>query len=126
MLKLLNIKSTKSGITLIEVMVALLIISVSLLAAQNSTNNTTLNYSYLQKSILSSIIARNILVDITLQQQTLNVNRYLCAAPLAFECEIRIKPTPNKYLQAITILVYSNQSSFTPIQSIVTLLPYNN
>ena len=121
-----KINIINKGLTLIEVLVALMIISTSLLAAQRTICNTINNYGMLQKNIIASILSRNILTELILSQKVMHKGRYLCEENMPnfpFECQINIKSTPNKYIFAAEILVYANKNSQTPLERSFTLLP---
>ncbi len=112
-----------SGLTLIEVLVALIIISTSLLAAQRTITNTITNYSKLQQNILAAILSRNILIELMLSQNIANSGvRYTCAEDLPFECQLNTKNTPNRYIISAEILVFTDKNARTPIERSFTLL----
>ncbi|MFM2344468.1 MAG: hypothetical protein RLZZ210_1079 [Pseudomonadota bacterium] len=116
-------RMVRKGLTLIEVLVALVIISTSLLAAQRTISNTIVNYTRLQQNIFAVIISRNILTELVLGNKILRNGRYLCEEGLPFECQVNAKNTPNRNIIAAEILVYADKNSQTAIERSYTLLP---
>ncbi len=110
------------GITLIEVLVALVIISTALIAAQRTIGNIINNYARLQQNIIASIVAKNTLVELMLSQKIV-ATRHICQNGLPFECQLISRATPNRYLLSVEILVYVNQQAQSPIERLYTLVP---
>jgi len=113
----------KRGITLLEVLIALTIISISLLSTWRAVNLTTNNYSRIQENLIASIIAKNILVEISLNKGINRLDTYTCQDGLPYLCKIQTKKTPNKYLYGVDILVYKDKDLITTLS---TILPYDS
>ncbi len=115
----------KRGITLIEVLIALVIISVCLMASLRSVNLTTNNYINLTNKSMANIIARNILVELNLKQKVDTFKAYQCQSEQDFMCQIIVDKTPNKNLFSVKILVFANQQTITPLVSLITVMRLN-
>jgi type II secretion system protein I len=100
------------GITLIEVLIALVIVSISLMALWKSLGSTINNYEYLHKKIRANIVAKNMLIENSLQQNDIQ-NTYAyniessCLYDKDFICAINTKYSPNQHLKIINIIVKS-------------------
>jgi general secretion pathway protein I len=114
-------KSNK-GLTLIEVLVALVIISTALIAAQRTIGNTINNYARLQQNVIASIVAKNALIELILNQH-ITPTRYVCQKGLPFECQMVSRLTPNRYLLSVEILIYTDKQVQNPIERLYTLVP---
>lgn len=96
------------GFTLIEVLVALTIVAVSLMASLRAAGNLTLTSGDLKARTLAQWSAENRLAQMRIQAEWPNVgnNRYDCSqAGVALTCQEDVFPTPNASFRRVEISV---------------------
>lgn len=102
-------KTTHRGFTLIEVLVALTIAAVALIASVRATGALTRGSSELKARTLAEWSAENRLAEIRVQRLWPNVgNRnYDCSqAGVVLQCRERVLSTPNRFFRRIEINVH--------------------
>ena len=90
------------GFTLLEVLVALVIIGVALAAAMRGAISLTSTAEYTRQKLLAVLTAENRLLELRLGRERLEVGDIVVACPqggVAFSCAQAIKPTPNPFFR---------------------------
>jgi general secretion pathway protein I len=97
------------GFTLLEVLVALVIIGVALAAAMRGAYALIGNAQDTRAMLLASMAAENRLLELRLARSRLEVGQTEtpCAqANVEFACEQIVKPTPNPFFRRVELRVY--------------------
>jgi len=98
------------GFTLVEVLVALTIVSVALMAALRAVGSLTEGSYELRARTLAQWSAENRLAQIRIQSEYPNVgrNRYDCSqAGVELDCQQDVFATPNSSFRRVELSVYS-------------------
>ncbi len=98
-----------SGFTLLEVLVALLIVGTALGASLRAVSSLTQNSAALRASMMATWSAENRLAHIRLTQQWLNTGRRDFACPqgeLQLHCMEEVLSTVNPFLRRVEVSVY--------------------
>lgn len=101
---------TTHGFTLIEVLVALTIVGVAMIATLRAAGNLTRNTDALRMRTLASVSAENRLVQMRLQQEFPPIGQRTADCPqgeLNLLCEEEIKSTPNPNFRRVEVSVYN-------------------
>lgn len=110
-----------AGFTLLEVLVALIIIGTALAASLRSVASLTQNSQDLRAAMMATWSAENQLTQIRLSQEWPPLGRrvFACAqAELALRCEQQINPTPNPAFRRVEVSVVDERN---PGRKIITL-----
>jgi general secretion pathway protein I len=102
-----------SGFTLLEVLVALLIVGTALGASLRAVGSLTRNSADLRASMMATWSAENRLAQIRLSQQWQDAGRHDFACPqgdLPLYCTEVILPTPNPFFRRVEVSVYDSAS----------------
>lgn len=97
------------GFTLLEVLVALVIIGVALAAAMRGAMTLTGNANDTRQALLASMAAENRLLELRLArgQLTLGQSETPCSqANIEFACEQIVKSTPNPFFRRVELRVF--------------------
>lgn len=97
------------GFTLLEVLVALVIIGVALAAAMRGALALTGNSVDARRILLATITAENRLLELRLARDRLEPGQTSteCAeGGVAFVCEQIVKPTPNPFFRRVELRVF--------------------
>ncbi len=100
------------GFTLLEVLVALVIIGTALGASLRAVGSLTQNSDDLRASMMATWSAENRLTQIRLAHEwpALGNRSFDCKqAELALSCEEEILATPNPYFRRVEVSVYNEQ-----------------
>lgn len=103
---------SKRGFTLLEVLVALVIIGVALAAAMRGALSLTGTAEETRYKLLATLTAENRLYELRLARQRLELgqNSTDCEqGGVAFVCEQIVKATPNPFFRRIELRVYRTQ-----------------
>jgi len=110
------------GFTLIEVLVALAIVGVSLLAGLRATGALTLHAQRQSDVLLGQLCAENALHQIRLSRQMPGVgesNRECLQADQTFTLVLNVQPTPNPNFVRVDALVRNTTEPVLRISTIV-------
>jgi general secretion pathway protein I len=97
------------GFTLLEVLVALVIIGVALAASMRGALSVTNAAEDLRHTLLATTIAENRLAELRLQRGSLEVGQTTAAcaqAGVEFECEQIVRSTPNPFFRRVELRVF--------------------
>jgi general secretion pathway protein I len=95
--------------TLLEVLVALVIIGVALAASMRGALSLTSAAEDTRYTMLATMVAENRLLELRLARQGLEIGQTTtpCAqADVEFECEQTVKSTPNPFFRRIELQVF--------------------
>ena len=110
------------GFTLVEVMVALAITAIALVAGLKSTAAVTDNADRQGRLLLGQVCAENRLVELRLARQLPNVGDTVsdCAqAGLTLQVAQAVRPTPNPRVRRVEVRVLEGGRQVVSITSIV-------
>ena len=100
-----------SGFTLLEVLVALLIVGTALGASLRAVGSLTRNSADLRASMMATWSAENHLAQIRLEQQWQDAGRRDFSCPqgeLPLYCTEVVLPTPNPFFRRVEVSVYDS------------------
>ncbi len=103
-----------SGFTLLEVMVALVIVGTALGASLRAVGSLTQNSNDLQKSMMATWSAENRLAKIRLAKEfpPLGKRRFACPqGELSLVCEESVYTTPNPFFRRVEVSVFDTQNA---------------
>ena len=106
-----------AGFTLLEVLVALVIVGTALGASLRAVGSLTQNSSDLRASMMATWSAENRLAQIRLAHEwpALGQRRFDCPqGELILICEENVFPTPNPYFRRVEVSVLDAQDSKDP------------
>jgi len=101
--------SQQRGFTLLEVLVALVIIGVALAAAMRGALSLTTAAEDTRYTMLATMVAENRLLELRLVRESLEVGQTStpCAqADVEFECLQTVKSTPNPFFRRVELQVF--------------------
>jgi general secretion pathway protein I len=117
------------GFTLLEVLVALVIIGVALSAAMRGAMSLTGTAEDTRYKLLASLTAENRLIELRLARQRLELGQNTTDCEeggVPFICEQIIKSTPNPFFRRIELRVYHSQDDRRrQYAEMLTVLPTN-
>ena len=123
-------KSRSRGFTLLEVLVALVIIGVALAAAMRGAMALTSSAEYTREKMLAVMTAENRLLEMRLARERLEQGEV--SAPceqggMTFQCVQAVKPTPNPFFRRVEVRVLKpdNDGSLHVLAELMTVLPTN-
>ena len=111
-----------SGFTLIEVLVALAIVAISLLAGVQATSALTRNALRQSDIVLAQLCAENELVRVRLSRQMPSVGDSTQACEQAgrrLDVRLIVRPTPNPSFRRVDAQVLDGENSVLRISTIV-------
>ena len=100
--------------TLLEVLVALVIIGVALAASMRGALSLTGAAEDTRYALLATMIAENRVLELRLARENLAIGQTStpCSqANVEFECEQTIKSTPNPFFRRVELLVFRDSGS---------------
>jgi len=122
-------KTRPRGFTLLEVLVALVIIGVALSAAMRGALALTGNAVDSRRMLLATITAENRLLELRLARSQLTVGQTAtdCAeGGVTFVCEQVVKPTPNPFFRRVELRVlYRDADTQRRYAEMMAVLPIN-
>lgn len=120
----------KQGFTLLEVLVALVIIGVALAAAMRGAISLTSTAEYTRHKLLAILTAENRLLELRLGRERLEPGEIVVSCPqggVDFNCTQAIKPTPNPFFRRVELRVFrsDDQGNRQQLAELMTVLPTN-
>jgi len=106
-------RSPPRGFTLLEVLVALVIIGVALAASMRGALSVTNATEDLRNTLLATMVAENRFAELRLERGSQEVGQttFACAqAEVEFECEETVGSTPNPFFRRVELRVYRVQA----------------
>ena len=117
------VTSAETGFTLIEVLVALAIVAIALLAGLQATSALTNNAMRQSDVLLAHVCAENELVRIRLQQQMPDVGNKtsLCEqAGRNLQVNLSVQPTPNPKFRRVDAQISDGSTPVLRLSTVVT------
>jgi general secretion pathway protein I len=121
-----NAAGKSHGFTLLEVLVALVIVGTALGASLRAVGSLTQNSSDLQASMMATWSAENRLAQIRLGREwpPIGQRTFECAqADLPLVCEENVLPTPNPAFRRVEVSVFNNQNAARRIIKLTQVVP---
>ena len=121
-----NHQALNQGFTLLEVLVALVIIGTALAASLRAVASLTQNSSDLRAAMMATWSAENRLTQIRLAHEWPPIGRrdFSCAqAELFFRCEEQIYPTPNPAFRRVEVVVIDERQTSHRIIMLSQIVP---
>lgn len=122
-------RSRLAGFTLLEVLVALVIIGVALAAAMRGAMSLTNAAEGTRMKLLATLTAENRLLELRLARQRLDIGQSSAECEqggVMFACEQAIKSTPNPFFRRIELRVYLDGSDgHRQLAEMMSVLPTN-
>lgn len=118
------------GFTLLEVLVALVIIGVALAASMRGAMSLTSTADYSRQKLLAVLTAENRLLELRLARERLEPGEEILACEqggITFTCAQAVKPTPNPFFRRVEVRVYRSDDAGNRQQlaELMTVLPTN-
>jgi general secretion pathway protein I len=118
------------GFTLLEVLIALVIIGVALSAAMRGAMSLTSTADYTRQKLLAVLTAENRLLELRLGRDQLSLGEQISnceQAGISFICAQAVKPTPNPFFRRVEVRVYRSDDAGNRQQlaELMTVLPTN-
>ena len=121
-----NRQALNQGFTLLEVLVALVIIGTALAASLRAVASLTQNSSDLRAAMMATWSAENRLTQIRLAHEWPPIGRrdFSCAqAELSLRCEEQIYPTPNPAFRRVEVVVIDERQASRRIIMLSQIVP---
>jgi general secretion pathway protein I len=118
------------GFTLLEVLVALVIIGVALAASMRAAMSLTNTTEYSRDKLLALLTAENRLLELRLARERLEPGEEILPCEqggIAFTCAQAVKPTPNPFFRRVEVRVFRSDEAGNRQQlaELMTVLPTN-
>jgi general secretion pathway protein I len=118
------------GFTLLEVLVALVIIGVALAASMRGAMSLTSTADYSRQKLLAVLTAENRLLELRLARERLEPGEEILACEqggITFTCAQAVKPTPNPFFRRVEVRVFRSDDAGNRQQlaELMTVLPTN-
>ena len=118
------------GFTLLEVLVALVIIGVALAASMRGAMSLTNTAEYSRDKLLALLTAENRLLELRLARARLEPGEEILPCEqggIAFTCAQAVKPTPNPFFRRVEVRVFRSDEAGNrrQIAELMTVLPTN-
>lgn len=104
------LRHAHAGFTLLEVLVALVVVGTALGASLRAVGSLTQNSSGLRASMMATWSAENRLTEIRLRREYPAIGRRSFACPqgeLRLNCEEEVFATPNPFFRRVEVSVYN-------------------
>ena len=118
------------GFTLLEVLVALVIIGVALAASMRGAMSLTTTAEYSRNKLLALMTAENRLLELRLARERLEPGEEVLPCEqggIAFTCSQSVKSTPNPFFRRVEVRVFQSDDAGNRQQlaELMTVLPTN-
>lgn len=118
------------GFTLLEVLVALIIIGVALAASMRGAMSLTNTAGYSRDKLLALLTAENRLLELRLARERLEPGEEVLPCEqggIEFICTQAVKPTPNPFFRRVEVRVFRSDEAGNRQQlaELMTVLPTN-
>ncbi|MGZ8255697.1 MAG: type II secretion system minor pseudopilin GspI [Burkholderiaceae bacterium] len=118
------------GFTLLEVLVALVIIGVALAASMRGAMSLANTADYSRQKLLAVLTAENQLLELRLARERLEPGEEILPCEqggITFICAQAVKPTPNPFFRRVEVRVYRSDDAGNRQQlaELMTVLPTN-
>src|SRR4029450_11744256 len=118
------------GFTLLEVLVALVIIGVALAAAMRGAMSLTSTADYTRQKLLAVLTAENRLLELRLGRERLGPGETMLPCEqggASFVCSQAIKPTPNPFFRRVEVRVFrqDDAGNRSQLAELMTVMPTN-
>ncbi|MDQ3445461.1 MAG: type II secretion system minor pseudopilin GspI [Pseudomonadota bacterium] len=118
------------GFTLLEVLVALVIIGVALAASMRGAMSLTSTAEYTRQKLLAILTAENRLLELRLGRERLEPGESILPCEqggVAFLCSQAVKPTPNPFFRRVEVRVLRQDDAGNRSQlvELMTVMPTN-
>lgn len=113
---------TQRGFTLIEVLVALSIVAIALLAGLKATGSLTQNAARQEQTLLAQICADNALIELRLRKQLPPIGNSQLECPQAqttFGVQLAVLPTPNPNFRRVDVQVRLQENAIVQLSTIL-------
>ena len=122
--------SRQRGFTLLEVLVALVIIGVALAASMRGAMSLTSTAEYSRDKLLALLTAENRLLELRLARERLEPGEEILPCEqggIAFTCAQAVKPTPNPFFRRVEVRVFRSDEAGNRQQlaELMTVMPTN-
>lgn len=117
---------SNAGFTLLEVLVALVIVGTSLGASLRAIGSLTQNSDGLRASMMANWSAENRLAEIRLQHEwpSIGTREFDCVqGDLALTCEQDVLTTPNPWFRRVEVSVYGDTQHSQRIIKLTQVVP---
>ncbi len=118
--------SASAGFTLLEVLVALVIVGTALGASLRAVGSLTQNSSGLRAAMMATWSAENRLTQIRLGHEWPGIGNRSFDCPqgdLPLHCEEHVSGTPNPYFRRVEVSVFDNANSERRIVNLSQVVP---
>lgn len=115
-----------AGFTLLEVLVALVIVGTALGASLRAVGSLTQNSSDLRASMMATWSAENRLAQIRLAHEWPELGQHTFACPqgeLQLVCEENVYATPNPFFRRVEVSVFDSQNTERRIIKLAQVVP---
>jgi general secretion pathway protein I len=118
------------GFTLLEVLVALVIIGLALAASMRAALSLTSTTDYSRQKLLALLTAENRLLELRLARERLEPGEEVESCEqggIAFTCAQAVKPTPNPFFRRVEVRVFrsDDEGNRRQLAELMTVLPTN-
>ena len=118
------------GFTLLEVLVALVIIGVALSASMRGAISLTSTAEYTRQKLLAVLTAENRLLELRLARERLEPGESIVTCEqggFSFLCSQAVKPTPNPFFRRVEVRVFKQDDAGNRSQlaELMTVMPIN-
>jgi general secretion pathway protein I len=114
------------GFTLVEVLVALAIVAVTLLAGLRAVGTMAQSGAELKLRLLAQVAAENRIAELRAARAFPGIGSRTVACPqgrMQFECVEEVKATPNPLFRRIEVRVYSGREREHRFAELIGILP---